>query len=86
MKSMKRGLAVFLAVLLMIPSMPVWAEELPAPTAVTSEDTGENGIKDGTNIPEGEGEKPDEENGDEAPDVVPDTSPVKTQEPLEPNT
>lgn len=83
---MKRGLAVFLAVLLMIPSMPVWAEELPAPTAVTSEDTGENGIKDGTNIPEGEGEKPDEENGDETPDVVPDTSPVKTEEPLEPDT
>ena len=55
MRSMKRRLAIFLAVLLIIPVMPVSAEEMPVPTPVLTEDIEKEDMKHDLNAPVEEG-------------------------------
>ncbi len=79
MKSIKRGLAVFLAMLLIMPTLPVSAENLPDDNKVTAADmTGE-----GDKTPDTEGTENNQEDTDSEGENVPDTEPEPTDVPKE---
>lgn len=85
MRSMKRGLAILLAVLLIIPTMPVSAEEEPAPSA-TAVDAGESDAGNKLENPAEEDEKqPDLENKEEEviPKETPESAPPKEEKETE---
>ncbi len=79
MRSMKRRLAIFLAVLLIIPVMPVSAEEMPVPTPVITEDIEKEDMKHDLNAPVEEGEQPEKEEGEEALDSMPENTEVPSE-------